>query len=393
MPDTLTQINNLADAGAESAPEPETPPTTGQTTEEVPLTGEAEEEKEETPEETFEDPLDAEVPEDAEEQLEGATTLDVKAIKAKYPEIFKEFPELRKATYLSHEFQKLFPSVEDAKDASQRLKGMDNLEGLLASGNVGVFLDELVQWNRPAGNKFIQEFLPTVQQRSPAAYTAMIEPVLAKVLIALDKHGEATNNQNQRAAARIVNHFLNGKMELPDVPKPREISPQERALQAREQAFAQTQIANFRDSVHGTIERDLDARISKRIDPSVPESQKKYLIETIRTELLQTLDKDEVHMNRMRAHWERAPKNGLTEEDKGRIISAFLARATKVLPQVSQKHIREFVTTSQTPKPERKYIPGSTAPSGSKRVDLSKVDWSRSSTFDVLNGTAALKKG
>jgi len=85
--------------------------------EEVPEEKEEEKKEEEKKEEAKE-----EEEEEEEEELElGPRRPSFKEIKEKYPDFFKTFPELREAFFRESEYTKIFPTVEDAKEALEDL--------------------------------------------------------------------------------------------------------------------------------------------------------------------------------------------------------------------------------------------------------------------------------
>src|SRR6516225_9215499 len=81
--------------------------------------GEEDEEGPETTGETEEEESDAET-EDTEKEPDVKIPFyrpPISAIKEKYPNFFKDFPELKESYFREMRFTELFPTVEDAKEA------------------------------------------------------------------------------------------------------------------------------------------------------------------------------------------------------------------------------------------------------------------------------------
>src|SRR5437763_300329 len=76
--------------------------------EEGKVEGKVEEEEDKGPEKEEEE-------EEEEHGIVGRPTF--KDIKAKYPNLFKDFPDLRDMVFRERDYSELFPTVEDAKEA------------------------------------------------------------------------------------------------------------------------------------------------------------------------------------------------------------------------------------------------------------------------------------
>lgn len=101
-------------------------------------------EEEETEEETEED--DEKGTEEENRDAEGVKTASYSDIKKKYPNIFKEFPQLRSALFLAPKFQEIFADPETAAEAADKVQEYDQLEeSLVTRGDPELLLATLAE--------------------------------------------------------------------------------------------------------------------------------------------------------------------------------------------------------------------------------------------------------
>src|SRR5687767_11360934 len=101
--------------------------------------------KEEDEEEDELKALEEELAEPTDEQLESMTPARRKDILKKYPTLFKDFPYLEKAYYREQQFTQVFPTIEEAKEASVKAGVLNNFENDLLKGNTVTILKGVKQ--------------------------------------------------------------------------------------------------------------------------------------------------------------------------------------------------------------------------------------------------------
>lgn len=368
-----------------------------QQSEEVPTETE-EPGEEEVSEDTTED-ITEETEEEVveEEPKEGAFGLNVKAFKEKYPLAFKEFPTLRNAIYHGRQMLEVFPSIEDAKDARQKLEGVQVLENSIMSGDPSVLLGELFQFNPQVFDEFVNNIIPTIEKGSRELYAKVTWPVIHRVLRTAYDDGVTEGEGSQlKIAAMILHKHLTGKLDIAEkLERKTGISKEAQQLQRQQQEFYQHQKDQYMEEVYDQGEKQIKSRIAKGMDERVPENLRELLVEKIYDELSQHLESDTVHMAQMNALWRQVRNSGLDRGWKPKILNAYLGQAAKILPQIRQKHLSKLIgaKTSTAEKPQqRKHIPQSNSSPGVKRMDGSKIDWNRTSTLQALQGNVTLKK-
>src|SRR5690606_24801038 len=92
--------------------------------------GDSEEESEEKDDlKEIEEELEIEEEKDVDDdELELITPSTRKEILKDFPELFKKHPYLEKAMYRDKAFSEIFPTVDDAKEASEAIRTLNNLD-------------------------------------------------------------------------------------------------------------------------------------------------------------------------------------------------------------------------------------------------------------------------
>ena len=384
-----------------------------------------EEEKEEKviPDEELEEPGDVKFDEDepeekpaAEEEEEpkaeeadeevAAGQLRFKDIKAKYPNIFKELPQLAQAIRNDRAYGEVFASPEDAKDAAQVASYFHKLEASLASGSPNELLNDLEQGNSEAYKKVVRNFLPAVKEKSMEMYAEITLPAINDVLRSAVRDAEGSENVNLRNAALHIAKYLYGKPEIPNTEgKKQEPHPEEEKLKNERQAFWQEKAQDFTNECYSEGREATLAEIAKGIDDDKSTSPflKKTLKDAIFAEVDSLLGKDARHLRQINVLWRKAESTGFPKEVRREIINAYLRGAKALIPSVRQRLRAEagigIVPNGQPkteqPTPKRTNIPASGRKASGQAAKIPSardVNWSKTSDMDFLNGRYTPKR-
>ena len=142
---------------------------------------EEKEELEEKPEEK-EEKEEKKEGEEEEENIELAR-VDYEELKKEFPELFKKFPSLKHAFFREQQFTELFPTVEDAKAASEAQAQLEEISETVVSGDVGAFFTSLKNESEDGYKKFTGNFLPTLAKADKDLYLDVISPEVSLSLI------------------------------------------------------------------------------------------------------------------------------------------------------------------------------------------------------------------
>lgn len=333
---------------------------------------------------------------EAEKLAQGRLTF--KEITAKFPTLFKEFPQLRHTFFREQEYSNVFPTVEDAKEANQKAQNYSYLEQDILAGNPGNLLVSVAQSDPAAFAKVVNNFLPTVYSLSKDTFYEVTQPILVNALQAAYKDGTETGNKNLATAAQYINRFLFGTADI-DQTRPivnRQAPPPDPERQQFEQEkgrFIQGRTREFEADVHKSAEAEIRKLSAAGLDPEnqLNEFTRNSIIDKVVAQVGAVLLKDTKHLAMMNSLWKRAFQSGLTPEYKTRILQAFLSRAKEVLPTIRTKVRSEAIGTAKAKAPIKRVTGAGTSSKPLGQVNPRKVDWNKTSDLDILNGNIKMR--
>lgn len=309
---------------------------------------EGDKEDKETPAEedkSLEDEIEEELSEPDEDKLELTTPVRRKEILAKYPDIFKDFPDLEKAYYRERAFTEIIPTIEDAKVAVEKSERLDMYENEIMGGSTESLLTAVLNTDKDSFNRVVDNYLPTLFKVNEAAYYHTIGNVVKHTIMSMVRDGKDNDVPDLIAAADIVNQYLFGTKQFSP---PQKLLPDDKAKQPnevdeREQKFVERQFNTAKDALSTKTENILKATIDKNIDPN--ESMSSYVKKNATREAYESLDKaidaDSRFTAVMDKLWEKAFNDDFSTESMDRIKSAYLSKAKTLLPAIIKKSRNE----------------------------------------------------
>lgn len=330
----------------------------------------------------------------------------VAAIKEKYPELFKDFPALRASMFRERAFSEVFPTVNDAKQASENNEVFVSMRDDILNGGGEKLLEGLKESN--SLGKFSQNFLPKLFKADREAHWQVIAPVLEDAAKAFYQQGVRSKDDNVKHAAEHLALFLFGdagfatgtKTGAAGTPKTSEVKESDTEKERKE--WAAEQLQTFTSSVKEDSYTNLKSIASIGLPKDgITKWQRDKLMDDIVTKVDQAMTKDPAHMKFMQGLWKKAREAGFNTDSKTRIINAYLARAKSLAPGIRRalitealgnistraEEVTEQVTSRRTPSSS-----GTPARASSGKVNAKQVDWSRTSDADFLNDNVTLKR-
>lgn len=414
-PDDLEQLSEETTSGEETESEDEEPVRKGSDGEDE--DEEAEEDAEEEDDEEELGDIDDEDEEeeatigDKEDERHSYLRPPIKAIKAKYPNLFKDFPQLKPAFFNYPQYTELFADVETAREAASKAAEYDNLEAtIVGKGDAKLLLETLSENNPKALKKMVEGFSENVRAVDQDAYIKLSTPIIEELLYHAAVHASKVGNKNLSLAARHLANFVfaNGG-DIPDIskrtPEPKQ-SQAEKELEEERATYRQEKFTSALDDVVEMIRPDINGILGNKLD-GLTGFERKQIIKEARAEVDKVLGSDKAFQQSIRNLWDRAAKAGYSSESKSRIKSAWLDRAKLVAPSVrnrlkqeaissrnskrketaqkddSESKIKFKVTSEKKTFPER----GGKIPQTSHRrvLDPKKIDWRKTSDRDILD--------
>ena len=374
---------------------------------------ESEEEKGESPDEEEEDESRPEI-----KDLPPHERPTIAQLKEKFPELFKTFPALRDVYFRESEYSKLFPSIEDAKEASENNVAFQNIREEVLSGDIGKFFTAVKEADEKSLEKICDNILPSLYKISPYIHWRASLPLLENVARSLFQEGNRLNNDDLRNSALHLSNFLfndNGEVAAGKrtLSKAQPVESEERRqLEEDRKKFETQQYRTFSSSVSHDALSGLKALVltkdkegKSRIDPEGVFSDfiKNSIIDKVMTEVQDQMQSDRDHIRYMDSLWAKAKKAGYTGDWKSSIISAYLARAKSLVPAIRSRLVSEALGTSSNINGKKsKLVETQTSrkESGSsgreakesKTIDSRRVDWAKTSDIDLLEDRVTYKR-
>lgn len=372
----------------------------------------AEEEPESEPEDEQSESEESEESDVKEEPEEKAADLhpferpSMKAINEAYPDFFKKFPSMRDMYFREAEYSKLFPTVEDAKEANENNTAFQNIRDDVFNGTGEKFLTAVKMQSPQSLQRFAGKILGTLVKVDQDSFWRAANPLVEDIARSMFNKGTQEGNENLINSARYLAYHFFGDQDIAEGKKttvPKEAPETDVSKEKRE--WENAKLLEFR----GTVERDLK---SQMVDLIVGEDQKtgkskidpddvlspfirNTIIEKVIQDIGSTLVADKAHLNYMDSLWNRAKQNGRTDADKARIISAYLARARALAPSLRSKYVSEALGKKQRDANQKRVklasieekLPsnGRVSSGGSRSYNPKSIDYRKTSDYDILN--------
>lgn len=279
------------------------------------------------------------------DELESVTEFRRKDFLKKYPDAFKEFPELEKSWYREKKYAEYFPTIDDAKQAVEKVENYDKFESSVLSGDLDIIMNSAKNADSRAFNKMVDNYLPLLGKVDQSAYYHVIGGVIKNTITAMVREGDRISNDDLKAAGVILNQFIFGKSEF-EAPKsfgPNKPDEKETELATERQQFVQEKFESVLEDLSTVANNTIKSTISKHIDPK--DTMTDYVRKTAIKEALDEVESAISGDTRFKAIldklWEKAFKTNFSKTSLDDIKRAHLNKAKTLLPQIIQKHRNE----------------------------------------------------
>jgi hypothetical protein len=379
------------DKEVETEEKPEATEEAGETTEEE---EEIESEEEvETEEETEEEIEEEEELKASEEPIRPSW----QTIKEKYPELAKD-KDFRNMYYREHAYSEIYPTVEEAKVASQKAEVLDIIDSKLVEGDIASVFADL---NEDVLKGLSTKILPTLYKLNPSYFKAAARPIIIDVIHNVYEQAEKTGDENLKKSIRNVSRALTGSADLPKreaaATDPSVEEERNKLRQDRERLFLRDQ-NSFLQTVDKRVLSKLEQLVSDGLDPKkeLNEFNRRAVVDKTLADVRRALTTDEGLKDRIKQQFKLAVRAGFPEEYKARIVAASLDRARKLIPVLRNKHRSAALGKQPTNgKILTKKVVTTTdrvTTSPSRVTSRNQIDTRRTSAEDFLNDRVTFKK-
>ena len=308
-----------------------------------------EEEKEEgnSEEDDKEDDLEDDDEEEIDEELELAVPVRKKEILKAYPDLFKKFPYLEAAYFRHGQYVDIFPTIEEAKEASDKANQLGELESRLLSGDTEEILKLVKDNDAEAFAKIADNYLPTLAKVDEKAYLNVVGNVVKHTIISMVREGRqlesSARDENDKkkaqaliAHAEAINEFVFGTREFS---KPQNLSredPKDDSIKKEREAFAKERF----DTHLGELQSDVDKKITSTIDVNIDPKKsmtpfvRKHATKEAAEKLEELISQDKRFRGTLDQLWKAAVESKYSRSSLDKIRSAYLSKAKTLLPSV-----------------------------------------------------------
>ena len=341
----------------------------------------------------------------------------IKQINEKFPDFFKKFPSMRDMYFREAEYSKVFPTIEDAKEASENNEVFSNIREDVFKGSIDRFLYAVKESDPKALDKIAENILPNLNKISPDAHLKATLPLMQNIVKAAFIEGKRTGNENLMHAAEHLSNYLFNDHEIASsgksLIKPPEQDDRVKEIEDREKSYEVRRFQDFDNSVRTdgatrlqelVLEKNSEGK--DKIDPEgvLSEFVRNAVIEKVIKQVNDQMLADRTFQAQMQKLWVNSKRNGYDADSKSRILSAFLARAKSLIPAIRAKLVSEALGTSSKIHARKREIAensnsrketgssGRDVRGGNKSYNAKAIDWSKTSDLDLLDDKVTFKK-
>jgi len=309
---------------------------------EVPEVDDESEDDEELPEVKDEVKVEDELEEELEDKVdteEVSLSVPRKAVLAKYPNVFKDFPHLDKAVYREQKYSELLPTIKDAEVAVEKAAQLDSLSEDLLQGNTINILKNIKEEDPKLFDVVVDKYLENLRDVDTQAYYHVMGTVIKSTILAMANSGDEDN----KIAAGLINKFIFNSDKFTPATRLSQDSGEKdertKAIEEKEKQFFEKQLDTHTTAVNTRIHNIVTSAIDKNIDPrgSMNEFTKNTAIEKCTSQLQSQISKDTRFQGILDKLWQKAAENDFSQESLDRIRSAYWSKAKGLLPDIIRK--------------------------------------------------------
>lgn len=300
--------------------------------------------------------------EEDEDELELAKIPRRAEIKAKYPNIFKEFPALDHIIGREKAYAEVFPTLTDARNARERLSTFSSIESELLSGKFEGVLKSVKGADEKAFSKITSSMMETLNRVDPAAHLKILNDTLKGTLKFI--HDKVKGNESEDAkqlaiAAKLINNFVYNSYDItgPDSSSVEEKEdPKQVELNKERTKFEADRLNSAVTEVTSSMNGLLNKAVSERVDPKgvIPPYVKTKLVADILSELDKQMSSDTRFRGLVNKLWLQSKENGYSLESKAKIKKALREKASTILDPIIRAKKTEALRGLSTSKSSKK---------------------------------------
>lgn len=282
----------------------------------------------------------------------------VKDIKAKYPDFFKTFPEVRGAIFRDQQYGALFANPKEAEEVVSKAETFDAIEAdLLGKGDASEILTSVHKSNPKSFAKLAVGLMPVIQSLDKDTYANVAAIPIKQLLRSAHNEGKGSDGKLTdlgKAALWIHNYFFGKDSRLEDpvtgeIKQTEEKSESEKRAEQKLAEIDRREFTAFKSDIDNTYVNRITKEIRTVLDKDdrLSEFVKRTIVKEGLAEIKSQLEADQRYQKTMSSLSAQARRAGYTSEFKSRILSVALARAKSLAPSIRAKLVAEALGNSK----------------------------------------------
>jgi hypothetical protein len=301
--------------------------------------------KEEEDTEEKDEKKELEVKDKDEEELEYQDAPKRQEILKAFPELFKKFPSIERAIYREQQYTELFPTVSDAKQASEQVEQFNALRADVLDGNIANLLESVKKADDKAFGKITENYLTTLLKVDKDAYFdaagKIIRATLNNVFESTKEAKKDSGEEQLKIAAQLIHKYLFNTHEIKPVEfrKDEPKDEEKEKLTKERQDFERQRFDNALENTEDCTTKAIKSAVDKHIDPKnvmTPYVRNKA-VDDVMNEVSRQISTDRRFKDIVTKMWISARDNGYADDSLKKIRKAVLGKAQTILPSVIQK--------------------------------------------------------
>ena len=338
---------------------------------------------------------DEEDEEDETETKEPADALiTAKDLKAKYPDIFKKFPELKGAIYRDQQYSQIFADPREAQAAAQASETFQEMSNDLLSGDVAPLINAIKKSGDDSYTKFVSNILPALEKSDEATFMRVLEPQFKRLLRSAYATATKKGDKNLAASAQHIHNFIFENFDLQEKAafetEARKKTPEQERWERKTQELERRDYTTAKYGVDNSWIQGVQDEFLRDLDPNntLGKWTRDKLVESAVIELNRQMTGDTRFQKQMSMLWKQAQASGYDNASKSRIVNTALARAKQMIPELRGKLKREALGKATRKIEEKTKMRGAPRTEEQRKVSSRKNPKSTSSMseLDVIRG-------
>jgi len=321
-----------------------------------------------------------------------------------FPELFKKYPAVQDAMYRNRDYSEIFPTIQEAREASTRVKELEEIEQTVMGGSIEPILKGVRENDEQAFLGIVDSFLPALAKTDPTSYYLVLDRIVGTTLYSAAAEGKKIGGEAGEQlflAAQYLQHYISGTYDIklpPQTILPQKDNRREQEILAKEQEFQARQASAAINDVSDRTMNLIRSTVEKNIDPR--DQMSGYIrttaVKDVMNNVQEAIKSDTRFTRYLDSLWIEASRDNYSRKSVDKIRGAILTKAKNILPNElrkvradalkgSSRRVKDDVEDTEEDGEIREVRRTSTPTTARKNSPLLHKDGRRKSTLDVLN--------